>query len=89
MSDVPEDIRSTPASPQKSSGWEKADKVAAGAGAVASGIGWMILKLYALALIAGGIAIMIHLSGGSAFIGLVLIGYGIYLIAPGSKFVVY
>lgn len=89
MSEVPEDFISIPASTQKTTGWEKAEKVASGAGAVVSGIGWLILKLYALVLIAGGVAVMIYAPGGSAFLGLIFIVYGIYLIAPGSKFVVY
>ena len=83
----------TPADPNQNSerttGWEKADKVAHGAGAVAHGIGWVILKIYAVVLIVIGGAILFTAPDATKLIGLGILAYGIYLVAPGSKFVVY
>ena len=71
--------------PTRSSGWEKADKVASGIGTVASGIGWIMIKAYALAIIAGGIAICVAIpGGGSKAIGVGIAAYGVYLLLGGS-----
>jgi hypothetical protein len=71
------------------SGWEKVDKVASTGEAVASGIGTVILKIYAVALIIIGIIVLVNLDNASRFLGLLISAYGVYLVAPGSKFVIY
>lgn len=68
-----------------SSGWEKADNVAGGIGAAVSGIGWVFLKIYAIALIVVGIVVF-NLVWWAAIL---LFLYGLYLLFPGSKFVIW
>lgn len=70
---------------ERMSGWEIADTGVDVAGSVVRGIGWLVLKAYALLLIAAGIAVMVFLDdlagkGG----GLLIAGYGTYLLLGGS-----
>lgn len=82
-------VYSTPAQPERTSAWEKVDKVASVGEAVVGGIGTVIMKLYGVALIIGGIAMLIGLNNPSRFIGLLIAAYGVYLVLPGNKWVVY
>lgn len=80
----------TPApSGQHMSGFEVADKVASGAGAVAHGIGWLFTKVWGLLLLAGGIAALVGDPGKLWWAALLMVGYGLYLVFPGSKTVVW
>ncbi|GAB3283476.1 hypothetical protein GCM10027449_26550 [Sinomonas notoginsengisoli] len=74
----------------KMSGWEVADKVAHGAGAAAHGVGWVLTKAWgALLLIAGLIVLFAVFAKGGWWAGPLLIAYGIYLLLPGSKWVLW
>ena len=75
--------------PERTSGWEKVDKVASTGEAVVNGIGTVIMKLYGVALIIVGIVVLVGLQNPSRFFGLLISAYGVYLVAPGSKFVIY
>jgi len=77
------------AQPERTSGWEKVDKVASTGEAVVNGIGTVIMKLYGVALIIVGIVVLVGLNNPSRFFGLLISAYGVYLVAPGSKFVIY
>lgn len=66
------------------SNWERADSVASGVGTVARGIGWVMVRIYALALIAIGLAALFAVDGAASLGGLVIIGYGVYLMFGGS-----
>ena len=75
--------------PNRTSGWEHADKVAHGAGKVISGTAIVLTKGWGVVLIIAGIA-GIALKPGTLIIpGLLVVAYGVYLVLPGSKFVVW
>ena len=74
--------------PKRSNGWETADKVAHGAGAAINGLAILLMKGWAVLLIIGGIWFM-TLGAGGIWAGLAVVAYGVYLILPGSKFVVW
>lgn len=69
-------------------GWETADKVAHGAGKAVTGLAWAMVKGYAVLLCIVGVFLMAQ-GGSGIWIGLLALGYGIYLITPGSKTVVW
>jgi hypothetical protein len=71
------------------SGYEVADKVASGAGVVVHGIGWLFTKVWGLILIAGGIFILANDPGGYWWAAVGILVYGIYLVLPGGKTVVW
>lgn len=75
--------------PERTSGWEKADKVAHGAGRVLEGTGWLIVKAYAIGLVLIGIVLFFINPGAAWWASLLLIAYGVYLLVPGSKIVVW
>lgn len=66
------------------SNWERADAVASGLGTAARGVGWVIVRLYALGLIALGGVFLFLADGPAALIGLLVIAYGLYLLFGGS-----
>lgn len=74
--------------PAKASGWEKADKVVDGVGAVVNGTATVIMKLYGLGLLIAGIAIIIVTPAGW-WAGLLVAAYGVYLLLPGGKLVIW
>lgn len=70
------------------SGWEKADSAVHGIGRVVHGTGWVLMKLWGTVLLI--VAIIAMVSNPTLIIpGLLLAAYGVYLLAPGSKFVVW
>lgn len=74
----------------RASGWEVADKVAHGAGRTIHGIGWVLTKLWGALLLIGGVVILFTgFSKGVWWVGLLVIAYGIYLVLPGSKWVIW
>lgn len=73
----------------RTTGWEKADKVAHGAGKVLNGTAWVIVKGYAIFLIVVALIVLFATGGKLVLPGLLILAYGIYLLAPGSKFVVW
>ncbi|MBT8162589.1 MULTISPECIES: hypothetical protein [Arthrobacter] len=73
----------------KRSGWETADKVAHGAGKALNGIAFGIVKIYGVLLVLAGLAVLFIIPAKGWWAGLMLVVYGIYLLAPGSKFVVW
>lgn len=73
----------------RTSGWEKADKVAHGAGKVLNGTAWVIAKGYGILLIVAALFVLFATGGKLVLPGLLILAYGIYLLAPGSKFVVW
>ncbi|MCU1551138.1 MAG: hypothetical protein JWR36_1698 [Glaciihabitans sp.] len=73
----------------KTSGWEKADKVAHGAGKVLDGTSLVLTKGYAIVLIVAAIIAMVANFGALFWPGLLILAYGIYLLLPGSKLVVW
>jgi hypothetical protein len=75
--------------PERTSGWEKVDKVASTGEAVVNGIGTVIVKIYGVILIVLGIIVLVGLNNPSRLFGLLISAYGVYLVAPGSKFVIY
>jgi hypothetical protein len=81
------EVENTP--PEKTTGWEKADTVAHGAGQMVHGIGWMLTKGYAVVLIIVGLICMFTAFGTLFWPALLVIAYGIYLITPGSKLVIW
>lgn len=68
----------------KRSNWERADAVADGIGAAARGVGWVVVRLYALGLIALGGLILFLGDGPGSLVGLAAIAYGVYLLFGGS-----
>lgn len=74
-------------SPKSGRGWETADKVAHGAGRALHGVALALVKGYAVVLLVGGVWMLV--AGVSVWAGLALIAYGIYLITPGRKYVVW
>lgn len=77
------------ASTSRITGWEIADGVASGVGAAARGIGWLLIKLWGLLLVVASVAVLIW-TGGEYWWGfLVIIGYGVYLLLPGSKWIIW
>lgn len=75
--------------PQRTSGWEKADSVAHGAGRVVEGTARVIVKGYAVLLILAGIVLFCINPAAAWWAALLLIGYGVYLIVPGTKIVIW
>ena len=73
----------------KISGWEAADRVAHGAGKAIDGVALVVIKLYGIGLLFAGILILVLTFATGWWAGLLLIAYGIYLLTPGSKFVVW
>lgn len=74
----------------KSSGWEVADKVAHGAGAAVSGIGLVLSKVWGLVILIAGLFLLFSMfSKGGWWMGPLAIGYGIYLLLPGSKWIIW
>jgi len=73
------------------SGWEVADKAAHGVGTALDGIGWFLTKGYGVLLIIAGIVLLVM--GGWDAKGilacLVVSAYGVYLLVPGDKFVIW
>lgn len=77
---------------QGTSGWEVADKVAHGVGSAANGVARVILILYGLGLIAFGLIVIVGgvmLGSAAGLFGLLFIAYGIYLMVPGWKIVIW
>lgn len=81
--------QANPGTGGRMSGYEVADKIASGAEKTADVVGTVFIKLYAVILIAAGIFLLV-IAGGDIWwaAGLVLL-YGIYLIFPGDKWVIY
>jgi len=73
----------------KTTGWEKADKAAHTAGKVIDGTASAAVKIYGVILIIIGIGILVLAFATGWWVGLILIAYGIYLLAPGSKLVIW
>lgn len=73
---------------QVTSGWERADSVAHGVGKVVNGTSWLLTKAWGVILMIFGI-VGPTLGGAGIWAGLVVVAYGIYLLAPGRKFVVW
>lgn len=73
----------------RTSGWEVADKVAHGAGKAIDGVALVMMKLWGLALVLIGIVLLVLAFDKAWWAGFLLIGYGIYLLLPGGKFVVW
>ncbi len=73
----------------KASGWEKADRAMDVAGNVAHGIGWGLTKLWGVALIAIAVLGWFVLGADVWWLALLIIAYGVYLVLPGSKWVVW
>jgi hypothetical protein len=88
MSDRTDETR-PPQNPERTTGWEKADSVAHAAGQVAHGIGWVFTKIYGVILVILGIVGLVAIDSPVRLLGLLVIAYGIYLLAPGSKWVIY
>ena len=78
-----------PASPVRTTGWQKAGKVADGAGKVIEGTALVIMKLYAVFLMIVALILIFATMGAGILPGLLILAYGIYLIVPGSKLVVW
>ena len=66
------------------SGWETADSIASGLGKAARGTGWVIIKLYAIALIAIGVFGLVAFDSAARWGSLLFIGYGLYLLFGGT-----
>ncbi|NYI39920.1 hypothetical protein [Demequina lutea] len=79
----------TQASGGRPSGFEVADKVAHGAGRVAHGIAWFLMKTWGLILTLGGIALLFADPGKYWWACAGIATYGVYLLLPGSKTVVW
>jgi hypothetical protein len=75
-------------SPSRPSGWEIADKAAHGVGAVVNGTATVITKLYGLGLLIVGVVAIFALPA-TWWGGLLIAAYGIYLLLPGSKWVIW
>ncbi|WP_171042450.1 hypothetical protein [Sinomonas gamaensis] len=74
----------------KMTGWEVADKVAHGAGAAAHGIGWFLTKAWGVILLIIGVILLIAVfARGGWWAGPLCMAYGIYLLLPGSKWVIW
>lgn len=78
------------------SGWEKADAAANKVGnamekadRVANAVARPIVKVYGVVLVIIGIIVLVSAFATAWWVGLILIAYGIYLVFPGSKFVVW
>ena len=71
------------------SGWERADRVVSGAENVAIGISTVLTKIWALIIIAVCVAMLIFVADKTWWAALIGIAYGIYLLLPGSKWVVW
>lgn len=69
---------------QGRSKWERADSVASGVGTVARGIGWVMIRIYALLLIGFGVLCFMWLDGFAKAAGLLFVGYGLYLMFGGT-----
>lgn len=93
MAVEPESYRaeSAPSVPRSStSGWEVLDTGMSVAAGAARGVAWLITKLYALLLIAGGlfVAFGLPVDGTGTLIGLVIAAYGAYILL-GGRWIVY
>ena len=75
--------------PAPNTGWQKAGKVAEGAGKLIDGTALVLMKAYAVVLIGAGLVLLFVLPGVGILPGLVLLAYGVYLITPGWKIVVW
>lgn len=76
----------------KMSGWEVADKVAHGTGRAVNGVVTVMTKLYGVVLGIVGVAVLVlGISHGSpgGWAGLLVLVYAIYLLLPGSKWVIW
>lgn len=80
---------SLPEDNSKKSGWEVADRVAHGAGKAIDGVALVMTKLWGIALVLIGILLLVFALDKAWWLGILVAGYGIYLILPGSKFVVW
>ena len=74
---------------QGTTGWEKADSAVHGVGRVVHGTGWVLTKLWGAFLLIAAIIAMVAKPDTLIIPGLLVAAYGVYLLAPGSKFVVW
>ena len=73
----------------KTSGWERADALAHGAGKAISGTATVLTKGWGIVLIIAAIIVIVVNPGALLIPGLLVIAYGVYLVLPGSKFVIW
>ena len=71
------------------SGWEKADKVAHGVGKAIDGTALVMMKIWGLVLLFIGILLLVLAFASAWWVGVIVGAYGLYLILPGSKFVIW
>ena len=69
--------------------WERADSVIGGAERAANGIGYVLTKIWGLVLLVLAVIVFIASPGKGWWVAILLGAYGIYLLTPGSKFVVW
>jgi hypothetical protein len=88
IADTPRAV-ATDTGPAERTGWQKAGAALDTAGNVANGVASVITKIYGLGLIL--VAIIAVCVNPAAFIwpALLIGGYGVYLVLPGDKWVVY
>lgn len=84
----PDDTATTEAGSRRPSGFEIADKAASGVETAFSVIGLILLKLWALLLIAGAVIVVV-LVPSLWWAALLFGGYGLYLLLPGEKWVIW
>jgi len=73
----------------KKSGWEKADGVAQGVGKAIDGTALVFMKIWGLVLLFIGILILVLVFDKGWWAGLLVSAYGVYLLFPGSKLVIW
>lgn len=80
---------------RQASAWNAADKVASGidkaadvAGDIGTGIGLVLTKLWGLLLLVGGIALLV-IAPSSWWAAILVAAYGVYLLLPGEKWVIW
>ncbi len=79
----------TPNERQGTTGWEKADKAAHVTGKVFTGMALVMMKGYGVILVILGIILLAVAFSSAWWAGFIIIGYGVYLLFPGSKWVVW
>lgn len=71
------------------SGWERAESVASGVDKAIDGTALVLMKLWGLLLVIVGIVVLVIGFEKAWWVGLLAIAYGVYLLFPGSKFVIW
>ena len=72
------------ARPSGGRGWEALDTGLSVAGSAARGVGWLVIRIYALFLLLVGVLVLFKGDGASRLAGFPVIGYAIYLMMGGS-----